>query len=245
MGMGESQEMQGTVATGTSGEHWLEGLNNNQRKALSLLGQGVAPIMVASSLGVSASLISQFMGDARFAEEVTRLKLQTLQKQTSIDNKWMEAEDRLLDKLHKTIPLITKPMDILRGLTIVNSAKRRGLGGDVTADIHNTQIVQINLPSVMAARFITNSQNQIVEVQDDEGTRSLITTTPSSLDQLAHEVNRESNPPAGVGWEASADPEYLLERASERVQESPIAEVISKGLRRSLEAKGKITEADL
>ncbi|MNT17907.1 hypothetical protein D3C72_1530870 [compost metagenome] len=210
-----------------------------------MLGQNVAPVMVASTLGVSQSLISQFMGDRRFAEEVTKIKLQTLQKQTSIDNKWMEVEDKMLDKLIKTIPLITKPMDLLRGLSVANAAKRRGVGGDASMDIHNTQIVQINLPQSMAARFVTNGQNQIVEVQDDEGSRSLITTSPVALDKLAKEVNRDAEALIGTCWEASADPRHLLEQASQRVSESPIAETIGKGLRRSLEAQGKITEADL
>lgn len=186
-------------------DNWAAGLNNNQSKALSLLGQGISAVMVASTLGVSESLVSQFLSDSRFANEVTKRKLASLQIQTDIDNKYATAENTLLDKLIKTIPLISKPMDILRGLQVINATKRRGMADSAVAT-HQTNIVQINLPAAMAARFITNTANQIVEIQDGEGARSLVTSSPEDVSKFARVIEAER-----IGeWESSGElPEGL------------------------------------
>lgn len=225
-------------------DNWLGGLNANQQKALNLLGQGISGVMVASTLGLTEGVISQYLADSRFAEEVTKRKLAALQKQTSVDNKYLEIEDRLLDKLGKVVPLMTKPMDILRGIQVINATKRRGAADGAAAGAAITQIVQINLPSSVAAKFISNGQNQIVEIQDDEGSRSLITSTSEAVNRFAAEVDGQ---PA-LTFESSGEErssQYLIERASERVPESRVSEVIAKGLRRSIEAKAAITADDL
>lgn len=225
-------------------DHWLQGLSTTQSTALKLLGQGIAPVMVASTLGVTESLVSQFMADSRFAHEVTKLKLGSLQKQTAIDNKYLEIEDRLADKLLKAIPLMNKPMEIVRGLQVINATKRRGVADAGTVN-HQTQIVQLVLPGAFAAKFVTNAQNQIVEVQDGEGQRSLITTTPAALDRLAAEAHRSPAIATEPGWQESSSPEYLLQQASERLKESGSGAALPAGLRAGLKAQGRITADDL
>lgn len=239
MNVMESQAVVAPVA-----DHWLQSLSTTQSTAMKLLGQGIAPVMVASTLGVSESLVSQFMSEERFAAEVTRLKLGALQKQTAVDNKYLQAEDMLADKLLKSIPMMTNPLTILKGIQVINGTKRRGVADSGVIN-QQTQIVQLVLPGAFAAKFVTNAQNQIVEVQDGDGARSLITTTPAALDRLAQEVNRLPEIAAEPGWQESSSPEYLLQQASQRIQESGVSETLPKGLRRSLEVKGKITENDL
>lgn len=223
--------------------HWEAALSDKQRKALSLLGQGVAPVMVASTLGCTEGLISQFLADPKFSEEVTKIRLVTLQKQTGIDNKYIEAEDKLVDKLLKSIPLMSKPMDIVRSLQVVNATKRRGVAGDVgTAGI--SQVVQITLPGAYAAKLVTNAQNQVVEVQDETGARSLITASSSSLDALAERTLGSSEETKGI-----SDRETIASQVRElkvsSIEIPRIAEAPAAGLRRSLETKGAITEYDL
>lgn len=226
-------------------DHWHDGLSTTQARALAMLGQGVAAVMVAGALGVSESLISQFLADPRYAEEVTKRKLAALQTQTNIDNKYALAEEKLLDKFIKTIPLISKPMEIVKGLQVINATKRRGAQEGMGSINQTTNIVQINLPAKFAANFIKNAQGQIVEVQDGEGSRSLITTTPQDLDKLAAESYRATEISVEPGWEASSSSTDLLRQASKRLEESGVSETIPKGLRRSFEAKGAITENDL
>jgi hypothetical protein len=216
--------------------------------------------MVAGTLGVTEGLISQYLADSKFAEEVTKLKLGHLQKQSSVDNKYLDAEDRLLDKLLKTIPLITKPMDILRGLQVVNASKRRGMADGGASGAGITQIVQINLPPAISAKFISNTNNQIVEIQDDEGARSLITSSSDEVAKFAHGISGDSignsveqalnalgnaAAAASVSGESNRGASYLIEQASQRINQRSIAEAPSKGLRRSIEAKAAITADDL
>lgn len=225
-------------------DFWHRGLSTTQATALKLLGQGISAVMVASTVGVSESLISQFLAEPRFAEEVTKLKIAGLQKQTGIDHKYMEAEDKLVDKLLKAIPLMNKPMDILRGLQVVNATKRRGMAETGSLN-QTTQIVQLVLPGAFAAKFVTDSTNRIVEVQDGEGSRSLVTTTPAALDRFAQETLRVPEITSEPGWEKSSSSEDLLRQASQLVRESGVSEVIPAGLRKGLEAKRAITADDL
>ena len=224
---------------------WRASLNTNQAAALKYLGQGISAVMVASTLGVSEGLISQFLAEPRFAEEVTRLKLATLQKQTSVDNKYLDFEDRLLDKFGKTIPLMTKPMEILKGIQILNATKRRGMA-DGPVGIQASQIVEINIPIHVNQKFITNTHNQIVEIHDDEGSRSLVTATPQAVASLAAaRLNSIPEIASESGWEASATSTDILAAASAQLAEPGVSETISKGLRRSFETKGAITCDDL
>lgn len=236
-------------------DNWAAGLNHNQAKALNLLGQGISPVMVASTLGVSESLISQYISEPRFSEEVTKLKLATLQMQTSIDSKHMKAEDMLLDKLIKTIPLISKPMDILRGIQVINATKRRGLG-DTPVPTNHTQIVNIQLPPSMAARFVTNTANQIVEIHDDHGSRSLVTSTPEAVSRFAieasepatieyTEVNGSTENLADSSWQAGASTEDRIKSASAILAKLSVKETGGQRQVSSTTVKRQITADDL
>lgn len=236
-----------TAVAETGRDHWKEGLNDKQRKALSLLGQGIAPVMVASTLGCSESLISQYLADPRFADEVVKLKLISLQMQTGIDNKYMEAENKLVDKLLKTIPLMTKPMDILRGLQVVNATKRRGVS-DGPVGAHISQVVNITLPGVFAAKLITNAQNQVVEVLDETGPRSLITASSGSLDDLAEATLGRAKEVARISRQFPDSPGVCIEQKGsasgpEDTTDSKVAE--PKGFRQSSKVEGTITADDL
>lgn len=235
-------------------DSWAANLSHNQTKALSLLGQGISPVMVASTLGVTESLISQYISEPRFSEEVTKLKLAGLQAQTDVDNKYLKAETMLVDKLIKTIPLISKPMDILRGIQVINATKRRGMadGAPVT---HHTNIVQINLPAAMAAKFITNTAKQIVEIHDDKGARSLVTSTPEAVSKYATEWEAErateresigiSEDAIDTGWESATSTADRIKQASEVLSRLAAKEVVSQGQISSTRIKGQITADDL
>lgn len=244
-------------------DSWAASLNHNQTKALSLLGQGISPVMVASTLGVSESLISQFISEPRFSEEVTKLKLATLQVQTAIDNKYMKAEEMLVDKLIKTIPLISKPMDILRGIQTINATKRRGLG-DTPVPTNHTQIVNIQLPASMAARFITNTANQIVEIHDEQGARSLVTSTPEAVSRFANEAieqisedtsaqllgegshdNGSAKDITNSSWQSGASTEDRIKSASAILAKLGHSSPSSKGQVSSSGIKRQITADDL
>lgn len=163
-------------------------MNATQERALSLLGAGFPPAIVAASIGVSESYISQCMSLSWFSSQVQELKFLNLQKHTELDSMYDDLEEKLVRKLDKLVPLLVKPMDITRVLQTVNNAKRRGAGSsDVGMVTQN--IVQLTLPPALMQRFIKNANNQIVEVQDGTGQQnSLVTTSSGSLERLSREV---------------------------------------------------------
>jgi len=136
-------------------------------------------------------------------------------------------------------------MEILKGLQVLNATKRRGMS-DGPAGVQTSQIVQINIPMHVSQKFVTNTHNQIVEIHDDEGSRSLVTATPQAVATLAAtRVNSQPALAAESGWQASATSADILAAASAQLSEPCVSETISKGLRRSFETKGAITCDDL
>ena len=158
-----------------------------EERALIMLGSGAPASLVASALGVTEARISQMLSVEEFAAQVQELRFQNLQKFTKIDEKYSDLEGKLLEKLEKVMPLMTKPRDVLAAVQVMNNAKRRG--AQVTQDAHaSSQIVNLTLPVQIIHKYISNVNNQVVEVQDGQGeARSLVTASSASLDRLAAE----------------------------------------------------------
>lgn len=147
-----------------------------EERALSLLGAGISPAQVASTLGVTESLISQLVSKEGFAAELARIKTESLQKHNARDLKYDSLEDSLLDKLEKNIGMMYKPHDILKAIQVVNGAKRRGTS-TAEAVIAQQNIVQIVLPTKVIQTFTSNAQNQVVQA----GNQSLTTIQSGEL----------------------------------------------------------------
>lgn len=154
-------------------------------RALTLLADNVPQNLVAAACGVTPARISQLIADPEFAAALAEKKYHKLQKFSSIDDKYAELEDSLLDKLKKVLPVMVKPRDIMDALSKVNAAKRRGApdtGGSGGAQ----QIVQLTMPVQIIQKFVTNVNNQVVEVTDEQARKTaLITASPFDLDRLA------------------------------------------------------------
>lgn len=166
----------------------LPQMNATQERALALLGSGYPPTIVANSVGVSESYISQLLSLDWFAAQVQELKFLNLKKHTELDDAYDDLEEKLLKKLDKLVPLLIKPMDISRVLQTVNGAKRRGAASSEVG--HVTQnIIQLSIPSALLQKYVKNTNNQIVEVQDGTGQlKSLVTTSSGSLERLSREA---------------------------------------------------------
>ena len=143
-------------------------------RALSLLGAGVVADSVASALGVTPSYISQLLADDVFATEVATIRYENLQKHNLRDDNYDSIEDRLLEKLSNQLSLIMKPETLLKAISVVNGAKRRG---QVTPDqtVNNTNIVVLNIPAIIAQRFTVDVNNQVIRAGEQE-----LHTIPSS-----------------------------------------------------------------
>ena len=157
-----------------------------ESRALALLGAGVAPETVAASLGVSASRISQLLSDEEFSARVSELRFQNLAKHNERDSSYDTLEDSLLEKMREALPLMHRPMEILKAMQVVNAAKRRGSSAP-EAIIEKQSIVQLCVPVQIINKFQTNIQGQVTTIQTEDKLHSLLTIQSGALDSLVKE----------------------------------------------------------
>lgn len=147
-----------------------------EEKALKLLGSGIQAEQVAAALGVTPSRIAQLLSEEYFASKVADLRYETLQSHNKRDGAYDELEDRLLVKLEKSLPLMIKPESILKAISIVNGAKRRGQSAP--AQTTNQQnVVNLVLPTIMVDKFAVDMNNQVIKAGD----QSLLTMPSGNL----------------------------------------------------------------
>lgn len=156
-----------------------------QLKGLELLGSGISPVVVATTLGITESAVSQWLSDSEFAAQVTGRRFSNMQKHSARDAKWDELEDKLLAKMQDIIPFMMKPFEIIRALQMVNAAKRRGPSAPENTHIANT-VVNLSIPVQILQKFQTNGDNQVIEVAAETvpavpAKQSLITIDSNSL----------------------------------------------------------------
>lgn len=161
-----------------------------QAKILELLGNGLSPEIVASAAGVTPSYISQLLSEEAFATRVTELRFQNLQAATDRDRKYDNIEDQLLAKMQDLLPMMYKPMEVMRAITIINGAKRRGASAPEHQHINNT-VVNLTIPMQTLQRFTTNSMNQVVEIQSESQSPQTLITMPSA--QLLSSLSSRAN----------------------------------------------------
>lgn len=148
----------------------------SESRALDLLGSGISPVQCAAALGLTESRISQLMSQEEFAQEVAQRRFNLLQSNNIRDSKYDSIEDRLLEKLSNCLDFMVRPMEIIRAITMINGAKRRG--SSAPEIIHNqSTIVNLILPNQTINRFTTNIHNQVIKTDD----RDLVTIQSSSL----------------------------------------------------------------
>lgn len=145
-------------------------------RALQLLGTGIGPEVVANALGVTVARISQLLSDEHFSARVSELRFENLSKHNVRDSKYDSLEDELLDKLGETLPLIHRPMEIVKAISTINAAKRRGSSAPDSITQQHT-VLNIVLPTQVLQKFITNINNQVVQVGD----KDLVTIQSGSL----------------------------------------------------------------
>lgn len=154
-------------------------LNSTEQRALILLGQGIEPRTVASAVGVTDSHISQLLSNPEFAARVADLRYSTLAKHAERDTEYDEIEDTLLEKLKNCIPYMSKPMEILASVRIINQAKRRGAVANPTAQSQNP-VIQLNMPIQIINQYRLDANNQVIQA----GQQALVTVQSGALKSL-------------------------------------------------------------
>jgi len=145
---------------------------STRERALVLLGQGISVDATAAACGVSAGAISQLLSMDDFAAAVAERRFHALEKHNKQDSEYDTIEETLTTKFKESIPLMMKPMEILKGLQVINAQKRRG--ASAPESIHDKQtVVSISLPAIILNNFAntaveTNLHNQVVRVGDKD-----------------------------------------------------------------------------
>jgi hypothetical protein len=154
-------------------------------RALTLLGQGIEPSTVASAIGVSPSYISQLMADKTFEAKVVEMRVENLVKHSERDSAYDKIEANLQDRLEKMIPMMFKPMEIVKTLQVINAAKRRGPGSPDSISA-TQEVISLTLPTTIINQYMitpqleTNSLNQVIRV----GEQDIITVQSNRMEDL-------------------------------------------------------------
>lgn len=160
---------------------------STESRALTLLGQGIPPNIVAASLGVTESRISQLVSDPNFAAEVAELRFNNLQKHNERDNKYDSLEDKLIDRLEDLLPLMMRPMEVLKAIQVINAAKRRGAS---TPDsiVQQQTIIALTIPTQIIQKFQVNAQNHVTQA----GSQTLLTLQSGTLLNKVKGLNNDA-----------------------------------------------------
>jgi hypothetical protein len=183
-------------------------------RAIKLLGSGIGPAAVATTLGCDPSYISQLLMQDEYRDRVLALRMESLHQQTARDKKIDALEDAVLEKLENLLPYITNVKQALTAFQLLNAAKRRGAA--VSGDINLTQnVVQINLPPVAREFFFPkmNAQGEVVQVGEQiTVTKSLQTL----MQERMHAKLQERKTSAHDVQEIKNEAQPASERSGER-----------------------------
>lgn len=152
--------------------------SGTKARALELLGDGIASNIVAQTLGVSESYISQLLADELFLKGVVERRYEHLARHNKRDAEYDKLEDDLLERLKATLPMLFDPMKIAKVLATVNAAKRRGQSTPDSISQQNV-VVNLTLPTAVIDRFSVTKDinNQIIEA----GEQKLVTIQSGTL----------------------------------------------------------------
>jgi hypothetical protein len=165
--------------------------SQNEQRAIKLLGSGCTIAQTALAVGVTESRISQLMADENFAQEVATLKFQALNKHNEMDDQYDGMEKKLAKAFEEQMPMLMRPMEILKAMQVINSLKRRGQSSPEQVHNQNT-VVTLVMPTQIVHQFTTNVNNQVIKagVQTLETIQSgaLLAETKQQLESLHHEL---------------------------------------------------------
>jgi hypothetical protein len=154
-------------------------LSQTEERALALLGQSIAPGIVAEAVGVSESRISQLLSDPYFSARVADLRYLNLAKHSERDAKYDDTEDTLLQKLQDCLCYMVKPMEIIAAVRVINQAKRRNTA-PIGASNTKAEVINLTMPVQIIQQYRVNGNNQVIQA----GQQELITIQSAQMKTL-------------------------------------------------------------
>ena len=139
-------------------------LNATEEQVFNLLASGLPASMVASSLSISESYISQLLSNSEFRDRVSSARLSKSKNFIARDEKLELTEAKALERLSLLLPMITKPAEAAKIYQVLNNAKRT-VTALPTSNSPSTQTVVLNLPKTASVSFtLSHATNQVMEV---------------------------------------------------------------------------------
>ena len=161
-----------------------------QDTILQLLSQpNITQADVAKVLNVTESYVSQIVSAPDFQQKLSAARVKNLVEETEHDDKLSKTEAKALERVHTMLDYVTKPIEAARIFQILNTAKRRGVTEAEKALVVNSQntVVMLQLPDVVKQKFITNANNEVVQIGD----RPMVTMDSQLLLAKAKENENE------------------------------------------------------
>lgn len=149
-----------------------------KEQAIALLSQGLSTSQVAAACGVSDSYISQLKAEPETQEAIQQASASATMVDMAFDNRLESAESLALERIEKTLAFANMGQ-ALSAFRILNAAKKRK-DASLTPSQSVTVNVSLTLPAQASARYVVNTNNEIVEVEG----KTMATATPKSLDLL-------------------------------------------------------------
>jgi len=187
------------TVTESAGTHIGPPPTLTESRALALLGSGIPASTVAASLGLTHGAISHLLSDEKFAAKVAELRYENLAKYNKIDSEYDGLEATLIERLKDCLPLMHRPMEILKAIQTINSAKRRGVSTP-EAIVEKQAVIQLVVPIQILNKFQTNVNGQVTTVGD----QNLLTIQSGALDGLVKEKSAEKSKRLGVSDDSPA-----------------------------------------
>lgn len=159
---------------------------STEERALNLLGQNVPAAQVAMAIGVSESMISQLVSNPEFSAKVFERRYKSLLKHTDRDNVYDDIESKLAEKLKDLLPLMLRPMEVLKAISVINAVKRRGQVAN-DSSINSREVTTLIMPVQIIQHFTKNVNNQIIKA----GNKDLTTVQSGNMTDLLEKHNAE------------------------------------------------------
>lgn len=194
---------------------------NTKEHAILLLSQGIPTSQVAAACGVSDSYISQLKADPEVQAQIAEKQAAHSIADMQFDDDLETAENMALQKIKSNIAFANMGQAIA-AFRILNTARRRA-DPVVTSDAAVSVTVNLTLPQSAVPRYVTNANNEIIEVEG----QTMLSATAKNLDQiLAEKHGKVPTLPQTTAAERAANildklstPKSFLQRAAPR---SPI-----------------------
>lgn len=189
-------------------------------KIIEMLGDGYSQTVVAAAIGVSDSYISQLVAEPEVAELIQAKRVAKLDGVKAHDDGIDSLEKDALAKMHRLLPFVTKPMEVVRIFEAANSAKRKHEQTGPQNVVPTTTIVQVQLPAAALSHFKISTDRQVVEVEG----RSMNTLPAKNLnEQLKQRQEARKNSPLITDASSAAN---ILENLATPIPKDSIANVL-------------------